>query len=251
MELNESFLLGFSALLFICLIFFELYFPERSYDKGEKKRSYLVNILLFGFNNFVLFIFNITAVSAMVYSYHIHDLFLLFPVWLQLVLGIILFDLFIWFWHLINHKSTLLWSFHKCHHSEKYLNTTSSVRFHLGELLLSIGAKSVFLLIIGVPFWIFVLYESLVTIFAAFHHSNIYLPTKIQHILEKVIITPDLHRTHHSAIRSEHDSNYGVIFSFWDKIFSTRNTAKPVEIGLNNTKEKNFSDFLKFPYNKE
>ncbi len=250
MELNKLYLVAFTVSLFVILLAIELYFPARKYDQSIKKHSYLTNLLLFIFNNVVVFLFQVSAVTALAYTYRLNTLFDLFPVWLQITSGILLLDLFVWGWHLVNHKVNFLWNFHKCHHSEKYLNVSSAIRFHLGELLLSVIAKSLFLILIGVPFWIFVLYEFLITIFAAFHHSNILLPKKVHCVVEKIIITPSLHRTHHSALRVEHDTNYGVIFSWWDRLFGTRAVLQPEEIGLNDTSEKSFVGFIKFPFTK-
>ncbi len=116
---------------------------------------------------------------------------------------------------------------------------------------MSVAVKSVVLIIFGVSFWIFSIYEVLVTFFAAFHHSNIKLPKVWQRCLEKIIISPDMHRTHHSALRDEHDSNYGVIFSWWDIVFNTFDARNPKDIGLKNVKEKTFLKALLFPFKKK
>ncbi len=236
------------AALLLLLVVLEIQFPQRHYDRSLKGRAYLANLLLFAFNNSIFLAFNISAVYTMVYGYRLLTFFDALPLWGQALLGILLLDFCIWIWHWTNHKVNLLWRFHKVHHSEQYLNATSALRFHIGELLLSVAVKSVVLVVFGVSFWIFILYEMLVTFFAAFHHANIHIPPRIQRALEKVIITPDMHRTHHSSLRDEHDSNYGVIFSWWDRILHTFDRRQPKHIGLAHTPEKNFWSMLTFPF---
>jgi len=250
-EINKLYLSIIGLVLMIVLVLLETYFPEREYTAKLKGRAYLTNLLVFGFNNSIFIAFNIASVSLIAYSYRLHNSFDLLPVWGQAILGVLLLDFFIWLWHLSNHKIDFLWRFHKAHHSEQFLNATSALRFHLGELLLSVLIKSVILIVFGISFWIFVLYEVLVTFFAAFHHSNIRLPKWFQLYLERFIISPNMHRTHHSALRDEHDSNYGVIFSWWDLLFKTFDDRQPKNIGLVNISEKTFFNFLLFPFRKK
>ncbi|MDC0505961.1 sterol desaturase family protein [Candidatus Gracilibacteria bacterium] len=214
------------------------------------------NSLIFIINNLLFLGFSLGSVSLLVADYKMHNTFSIVPDWLQFIVGFLILDIMIYTWHVFSHRVDFLWRFHKAHHSEKYLNTTSSVRFHIGELLISVLFKVVILIVFGIPLWVFVIHEALITLFAAFHHSNIKLSPKIQNIFEKIIITPDLHKTHHSTLRAEHDNNYGVIFSWWDIIFKTKSKAIPKEIGLALPKElggevieeKTFRKFLLFPF---
>lgn len=247
-EIHKLYLSLIGLALIVILVVLENYFPERVYDSKLKGRAYLTNILTFGFNNIIFVAFNVTAVYLIAYSHRLPHTFDLLPVWGQAIFGVLLLDFFIWVWHFSNHKIDFLWRFHKAHHSEQFLNATSAIRFHLGELLLSVAVKSLILVLFGISFWIFALYEILVTFFATFHHSNIKLPQSIQRILERFIISPDMHRTHHSAIRDEHDSNYGVMFSWWDRLFSTFDDRQPKQIGLAHVPEKTFFSFLLFPF---
>jgi sterol desaturase/sphingolipid hydroxylase (fatty acid hydroxylase superfamily) len=92
--------------------------------------------------------------------------------------------------------------------------------------------------------------EFLLTIFALFHHANIHLSPRVRKYTELIVITPYLHRVHHSDVRSEHDTNYGVIFSFWDRLFHTLHKVVPLRIGLAEVEEKNIFNFLMFPFKK-
>jgi sterol desaturase/sphingolipid hydroxylase (fatty acid hydroxylase superfamily) len=130
-------------------------------------------------------------------------------------------------------------------------NTSSALRFHIGELLLSVAWKALLLIMTGIPLWVFALSEFLLTFCAIFHHANIEFSSRTRRVIESIIISPYLHRVHHSDIRIEHDSNYGVIFSWWDRIFATQKKLVPLQIGLMHTTEKNFWSFLRFPFQKK
>lgn len=236
-----------TVILATILLTLELLYPARVYVEKVKKFSYLTNGLLFIFNNVINFFLKISVVYLFI-SNHVYSYFVHFNPFTSVLIGILILDFSIYIWHRLNHKIPFLWNFHKCHHSETYLNTTSSIRFHIGELLLSVIFKSIILLITGIPFAIFIFYEALITIFALFHHANINLPEKAQFYVSKVLITPVIHRTHHSDNRKEYDTNFGVIFMWWDHIFRTLHLTNPKNIGISEGGEKNFITFLKFPF---
>ncbi len=241
--------MGITGALLVALVVLELFFPAREYTKKQKSNSYVTNILIFASNNVVTWALQVSAVFATVLVWSPSaGFFQAMPMWVQMILGVILLDLTIWLWHWLNHILPFLWIFHKCHHSETYLNASSALRFHIGELLLSVIWKSAVLITFGIPLWVFAISEFLLTLFAMFHHSNIALSPKTRKILEWMIITPYLHRVHHSDIRSEHDTNYGVIFSFWDRFFGTLYRIVPERIGLKEVNDKNLFTFLLFPF---
>ena len=239
-----------TVLVAVCLIVLELAKPARVYEEKMKKLSYFTNGVIFVFNNIITFFLNISIVYIFV-SDHTYSYFSYLDSAVALILGIIILDFSIYIWHRLNHKISFLWNFHKCHHSEIYLNTTSAVRFHIGELFRSLLFKTILLVITGIPYFVFVFYEALITIFALFHHANIALPDKAQDCVSRILITPAIHRVHHSEVRKEHDTNFGVIFSWWDHIFRTLHTTTPKKIGLSYGGEKNFYTFLKFPLEKQ
>jgi len=148
------------------------------------------------------------------------------PSWWQgppgLVLDILLLDLLIYWWHRANHEVAFLWRFHEVHHLDRFLDTTSALRFHFGEVLLSALARAVIILLLGFPFASVLVFEALVLLGAIFHHSNLRLPGALEGLLARLIITPSIHWVHHHAKRADTDSNYGTIFSFWDPLFGTR-----------------------------
>ena len=240
-----------TVVVFFVLILMELFRPARVYKKSDKVRSYTTNSQVFIINNVVTYLLQISLVFVIVSSWSpAVSYFSLLPLWLQAVLGVIILDFSIWVWHFLNHQVPFLWRFHKCHHSERYLNATSAVRFHLGEIILSVLWKALTLIIFGIPLWVFLLSEFLITLFAAFHHSNIVLPSGVERKLSRLIITPYLHRVHHSERRREHDTNFGVILSWWDYLFKTRCRVEPERIGLAKVKSQNLKRFLIFPWQK-
>ena len=190
MGITEIFII-ITAFLFICMVFYELYNPARKYPTEIKKRSYITNVLLFVLNNIIIFLSQLSTVMAIFLSYSpTTSFFSSLPILVQIIYGVILLDFFIWVWHVLNHKISLLWAFHKCHHSEKYLNASSALRFHIVELLLSAIWKAGVLLVFGIPLWVFLLSESLLTIFAIIHHSNIKFSQNIRKRIEMCFITP-------------------------------------------------------------
>jgi sterol desaturase/sphingolipid hydroxylase (fatty acid hydroxylase superfamily) len=123
-----------------------------------------------------------------------------------------------------------MWRFHKVHHSDKSFNVSTGVRFHVFDLLLEIIYKCVFVVVIGVNAYLILAIEIIELFFVFFHHANIRLQMEPE--LSAWIITPSLHRTHHSTLRNEHDSNYGIVLAIWDRLFGTRLEREPENIGL-------------------
>jgi sterol desaturase/sphingolipid hydroxylase (fatty acid hydroxylase superfamily) len=142
----------------------------------------------------------------------------------------ILFDFAVYVWHYLGHKSEFLWRFHKIHHSDKSYNVTTGLRFHVFDQLLEVLVKCACVVLFGVSAGIVVVCEIVRMFFVLFHHGNFTFPG--ERLLSYFIITPHLHRAHHSTLRSEHDSNYGIVLSVWDILFNTRKELVPARIGL-------------------
>ena len=124
-------------------------------------------------------------------------------------------------WHILNHKIPLLWRFHLVHHCDPDLDVTTAIRFHFGEMIGSVFYRGVFVFLSGASPFNVLLYEIFFEIATQFHHSNWKLPYKLEKALNKIIVTPRMHGIHHSIVRQETDSNYSVIFSFWDRLHKT------------------------------
>jgi sterol desaturase/sphingolipid hydroxylase (fatty acid hydroxylase superfamily) len=177
------------------------------------------------------------------------------PAWWRgaggLLLDLLLLDLLIYWWHRANHEWPPLWRFHQVHHLDRFLDTTSALRFHAGEVLLSACARALVVLLLGFPFVSILVFETLVLMAAAFHHSNLRLPARLEGALAGIVITPSIHWVHHHARRSDTDSNYGTILSIWDPLFGTRSpTARALDmpIGVEGGHEKDLLGLLVRPF---
>lgn len=149
------------------------------------------------------------------------------PIWVELVLAVVILDFAIWLQHLITHKVPLFWRFHRVHHADRDFDVTTALRFHPLEIAASALFKVGLVYLLGPSALAVVLFEVLLNATAMFNHANLALPAWLDRALRLVLVTPDMHRVHHSARRDEHDSNYGFSLSVWDRIFGTYK-AQPV-----------------------
>jgi sterol desaturase/sphingolipid hydroxylase (fatty acid hydroxylase superfamily) len=138
-----------------------------------------------------------------------------------LTLDLLLLDGLIYWWHRANHEWRFLWRFHGVHHLDRFLDSTTALRFHFGEVLLSALARAAVILLIGFPLSSIVAFETLVGMATIFHHSDLRLAPRLEAALARLVITPSIHWVHHRRRRADTDSNYGTIFSFWDRLFAS------------------------------
>lgn len=159
-------------------------------------------------------------------------------------------------WHVLNHKVPALWRFHVVHHSDPDLDITTALRFHFGELIGSVFFRGAFVLLSGATALQVLLYEILFEGATQFHHSNWKMPFALEKGLNKMIVTPRMHGIHHSMVRQETDSNYSVIFSFWDRLHNTirLNVAQDSIVtgvpAYSDPKELTIAYLLKLPFTK-
>ncbi|WP_050929308.1 sterol desaturase family protein [Aestuariivita boseongensis] len=143
------------------------------------------------------------------------------PVWLEFLLAVLIFDFAIWLQHLITHKVPILWRLHRVHHADRDMDVTTAIRFHPVEIALSMLLKIGLVYLLGPAALAVIVFEILLNGTAMFNHANIRLPLGLDRVLRMVLVTPDMHRVHHSVHRWEHDSNYGFALSIWDRVFRT------------------------------
>jgi sterol desaturase/sphingolipid hydroxylase (fatty acid hydroxylase superfamily) len=161
--------------------------------------------------------------------------------WPGLLADLVVLDFLIYWWHLANHRLPVLWRFHEVHHLDQFLDTTTAVRFHFGEVLISALVRAAAIYLLAFPFSSILAFETLVLAATLFHHSNLRLPVWLERALSRLIITPSIHWVHHHARRSDTDSNYGTIFSFWDRLFFSRSPTKrtlDMAIGVQGRREQ-------------
>ena len=143
------------------------------------------------------------------------------PVWLSIFVTLLLLDLAIYGQHIASHRWQWLWRFHKVHHTDLDFDVTTGIRFHPIEILISMGYKVIMIYIIGCHPVAVIAFEVILSGTALFNHSNIFIPLNIDRWLRLGIVTPDMHRVHHSSIKIETDSNFGFSISLWDRLFGT------------------------------
>jgi sterol desaturase/sphingolipid hydroxylase (fatty acid hydroxylase superfamily) len=155
----------------------------------------------------------------------------------------VLFDVWMFFWHMANHRIAFLWRFHRAHHADIEMDTTTALRFHPGELVLSTFIRLPVVALLGMNFGQLVLFELFLNLSTLFHHSNLAVPERWDRLLRVVIVTPNMHRVHHSVVRSETDSNFTSLLSVWDRLFRTfrvREDTRAVTLGLPEFREEHW-----------
>ncbi|MBT5856486.1 sterol desaturase family protein [bacterium] len=218
---------GFLTVL-IGISILELVFPRQT-RKPHHWRRWWNNLGLSTFNSLLMrFVFPCAAVcTAIVCEQKGTGLFYQISVssWVHIGVSLLLLDLAIYWQHVLVHKVPFLWRFHKVHHADTFMDVSTGTRFHTIEILTSMGLKLILVALIGVAPIGVLLFELGLNLGAMFNHSNIHLPYWIDRVLRLIIVTPDMHRIHHSVHRAEHDSNYGFNLSLWDYLFRTYTPA--------------------------
>jgi sterol desaturase/sphingolipid hydroxylase (fatty acid hydroxylase superfamily) len=157
------------------------------------------------------------------------------PAWVAIPASVLGMDLVSYFWHRANHRVLFLWRFHQAHHSDPDYTVTTALRFHPGELLLALPLRLLAVAALGVPIAGVIIFEVTFAFANFYEHGNIELPLKFERTVGQVFITPALHRRHHSRESRLLDSNYGTIFSFWDRLlrsYGENTSGVRVETGL-------------------
>ncbi|WP_274427212.1 sterol desaturase family protein [Chelativorans sp. YIM 93263] len=230
--------------IFVAMAAYELLSPRLERDEmlgALKARRWMTNLSLLIVSSAVLrVIFPAAAVGAALWAeangiglFHqigIHGL-------LAGLISFVLLDLAIWGEHLASHKIPLLWRIHRIHHADNGLDVTTGLRFHPLEILISMVWKAVVVIALGAPVLAVLVFEIVLNGTSMFNHANIDIPRPLDRLLRWFVVTPDMHRVHHSSIPRETDSNYGFNFPFWDRLFRTYRPQpgrghKGVEIGL-------------------
>ena len=219
--------------IFAVMALLELALPRRVPGNGKKAR-WFTNLMITGIDSLILramamLAAPIAAVAAAAWAqaegWGVLNL-LAWPGWLKIVLAMIVLDLAIYAQHVASHKIPIIWRLHKVHHTDVDFDVTTALRFHPVEIMLLMLWKIAVVLVLGASPWAVVLFEVTLNGCAMFNHANFALPLWLDRIVRALVVTPDMHRVHHSIYRSEYDSNYGFNLSIWDRLFGTY-TAQP------------------------
>lgn len=151
------------------------------------------------------------------------------PPWLETVAAILLLDYTLWWWHWANHRVPFFWRFHLVHHADRDLDTSTALRFHFGELILSIPVRAAQMIIAGVDARTLWLWQTILFGSILFHHANVRLPPRVERLLVRLIVTPRMHGIHHSDRLDETNSNWSSLLSVWDFLHRTLRLDVPQE----------------------
>lgn len=221
-----------TAILVGGLTFFfllESFIPMFRFKKGRFKHAGIN--LFFTLTTVVInfiFAFLIVKISNYLEQEKLGLLWLIeMPLWLFMIVGLLGLDLIgAWLAHYLEHKIKWLWMFHLIHHSDPMVDTTTANRHHPGESVIRVVFTMLGVAVLGAPIWLLMMYQSMSVALSQFNHANIELPKWLDKAMSWVIVSPDMHKVHHHYKLPYTDSNYGNIFSFWDRIFFTFTEVK-------------------------
>lgn len=224
MQIEQTIRLSVFAGVLLLVALWEIIAPRRPL-RDNKRRRWFTNLSLVVIDTTaVRFLFPILPVAlARVAESRGWGLFNVFQIapWLEIILSFILLDFTIYLQHLLFHHIPTLWRFHRMHHTDLDLDVTSGNRFHPLEIILSMLIKMAALLLLGVPAVAMLTFEVVLNACAMFSHGNIRLPAALDRLLRLFLVTPDMHRVHHSTIVRETNSNFGFNLPWWDRICGT------------------------------
>lgn len=233
---NEIYIrLFFFAVVFAVMALWEIAAPRRALTTSKSVRWFSNLSITFLNSSLVRWIFPIIAVDVAYLSderewgvfhmLHISD-------FLAGVTAIALLDLIIYVQHVAFHLVRPLWRFHMMHHADLDIDVTTGSRFHPIEIIISMGIKMTSVALLGAPAWSILVFEVLLNATSMFNHGNAYMPSGMDSVIRLFLVTPDMHRVHHSVIIRETNSNYGFNLPWWDRIFKTYR-AQPVRGHIN------------------
>ena len=193
--------------------------PYRKFRHGFLNLFFTLTTAVVGFGMAGLLLFSSNYVQA-----HRFGILFLFdmPLWLEVLTGVLLLDLIgAYFIHWTEHKVKWMWKFHVVHHSDTMIDVTSGLRHHPGETFFRMSLTILAVFVVGAPMGVVMIYQSLSVFFAHLTHANINLPQGLDRTLSLIFVTPHMHKVHHHFRQPYTDTNYGNIFSLWDRIFGS------------------------------
>ena len=216
--------LGAFAAVLALMALWELLAPRREQRIGRAQRwpgnlgVVLIDAIL------IRLVFPLTAVAAALLAasrglglFHLIGA----PDWITIPSSVVALDLAIYLQHRLFHAVPVLWRFHRMHHADLEFDVTTGVRFHPVEMLLSMAIKIAVLAALGAPAVAVLIFEVLLNVTSLFNHGNVLLPSRLDRVLRSILVTPEMHRVHHSAVRRETDSNFGFNLPWWDRLLGT------------------------------
>jgi len=250
----------FFSLLSLMLLW-ETLSPRRAWSVSRGQR-WLINLsLVLLYTLLIRLLFPVVAVGMAVYAssqgwglLNRVDL----PLWLELIVGLLLLDMLIYWQHRLFHKIPLFWRLHRIHHTDIDYDVGTGIRFHPVEIILSLLIKLALVCLLGTAAITVLVFEIILSSGALFNHGNVRLPAHWDRVLRWFVVTPDMHRVHHSSIQQETDSNYGFAVPWWDYLFGSycaqpRDGHDDMELGqaqYRDLKQLSVIKLLKLPFGK-
>lgn len=222
----------------VTIVFIGLFFWENAYAFYSLKDNVVERVTanaFWGLVNTVAYSVVMAGLYSWVFSDHgWRGAFHQEPTVIAVILSFLALDCLMYWWHRAMHEIPAAWKFHRVHHTDRSMNVTTAFRFHIGESLASRIPQLMLIYFLGIPLEAFLIYETAFVVCVMFHHSNINLSQKWDALLQPIIITPNLHRVHHSDKVSETNSNYSSFFTFWDVLFGSlcQHSPHTVHLGL-------------------
>jgi sterol desaturase/sphingolipid hydroxylase (fatty acid hydroxylase superfamily) len=244
--------LSIALTIFALMVSWEILSPRRT-QAPDRKHRWTVNLGLAVFNMLIVRVTvgglaYLTAVYASAQGIGLLNLFAV-PTWLTMLLSLLLLDFAIYFQHILAHRWRWLWRLHQVHHSDLAFDASTAVRFHPLEIIISLLYKTLCIYLLGANPAAVVIFEILLNGAATFNHGNINLSPFLDKIIRTVLVTPDMHRIHHSTDPKEFNSNYGFFLSCWDRVCRTyiaepKQQQTTMDIGLKPFRDKQQLDFI-------
>ncbi len=257
---SETYLrLGIFLGVFVMMALWEKISPRRKLSES-KLRRWITNLGLIFFNTVIVrvtvgaMVFTV-AIFAQENSWGLFNYIETSP-WFVIIVSIIVLDFAMYLQHIIFHAFPILWRLHRVHHVDLDFDVTTGLRFHPLEIILSLFYKSIIVIAIGAPPMAVVIFEIILNASSQFNHGNVFIPKRIDRLLRYIIVTPDMHRIHHSSIMDETNSNYGFSLSIWDRMIGTYKKSSKLgqldmEIGLEEYRDQNklgILNLITFPF---
>jgi sterol desaturase/sphingolipid hydroxylase (fatty acid hydroxylase superfamily) len=266
---SELFMPGFDPQAIRFLIFLagviafwlaELIIPYRRPSVSKFKRL-LTNMGIAALNTIILRLVTATFIVETALFVTEHEMGVLhltqMPYWVRVAVAVVFLDFMLYIWHLLLHVMPFLWRFHRVHHSDLNMDVTTASRFHIGELFISSIITIAIIFFLGADLFSVVLFEALLMACSQFEHSSIKVPERFEKRFWTLFVPPSMHRIHHSVVIGERNTNYGTIFSIWDRMSGTLKTdvdqdGISIGIGAYNTRpeKSNFLGMLIMPFTK-
>ncbi|NNC67422.1 MAG: sterol desaturase family protein [Gammaproteobacteria bacterium] len=243
---------GFFIAVLGIMAVWEILVPRRALNVSKSIR-WINNLGIVALNTIILRLIFPAAAVGMAALADTQDWGILnyiqFPIWLAVIVSVIIMDAVIYFQHVLVHAVPVLWRLHRVHHADLDFDVTTGSRFHPIEIILSLLIKFATIIMLGPPIIAVVLFEVLLNSTSMFNHANVQIPQKVDRLLRWFVVTPDMHRVHHSVENDETNSNFGFNLPWWDRLFGTyrnqpRAGHKQMIIGINTFRDRQHCTLL-------